>query len=62
MGVVSNKLGVLKPRGETGSSFHSVTNGRQGLKEEPQELIVRKALDLSIWLKWSLCSIRRILT
>lgn len=62
MGVVSNKLGVLKPRGGTGSSFHSVTNGSLGLKEEPQELIVRKALDLSIWLKWSLCSIRRILT
>lgn len=57
MGVVSNKLGTLKPRGGTGSSFHSVTNGRQGLKEEPQELIARKPLDLSIWLKWSLCSI-----
>lgn len=62
MGVVSNKLGVLKPRGGTGSSFHSVTNGSMGLKEEPQELIVRNTLDLSIWLKWSLCSIRRILT
>lgn len=62
MGVVSNKRGSLKPSGGTGSSFHSVTNGRQGLKEESQELIVRKPLDLSIWLKWSLCSIRRILT
>lgn len=32
MGVVSSKLGALKPRGGTGSSFHSVTNGRQGVE------------------------------
>lgn len=58
------QAGALKSRRGTRSCFHSVTGDRQGLKEEPRELIARKLLGLSkmfhAWLKWS--SSQRTLT
>lgn len=58
------QAGALKSRRGTRSGFHSVTGDRQGLKEEPWELIARKLLGLSkmfpAWLKWS--SSQRTLT